>query len=234
MVAVQSPYSSEQITAWLRGLLTLAWADGDFDEEEKKLIAFITEDQLAPSITLDNFEPIAANELAEVLGPDPRLRNNFLRTAVMVALADGVYTKPEDEVLQEFCHSLGLQSGILDSLRVTLYDHDQVTAPGESVGATPVSPLHPDHHEHGVDVLHPAREWLDGLEIHDPQLARFLCKLIPSQCPFERDINLFGHKVVHIPPLCKLNPLYEQLVGLRFRALSYLADDCGEDVAPYC
>jgi hypothetical protein len=33
--------------------------------------------------------------------------------------------------------------------------------------------------------------------------------------------------------LCKLNPLYEQLVGLRFRALSYLADDCGEDVSQY-
>ena len=26
--------------------------------------------------------------------------------------------------------------------------------------------------------------------------------------------------------------LNEQLVGLRFRALSYLADDCGEDVTP--
>jgi hypothetical protein len=58
--------------------------------------------------------------------------------------------------------------------------------------------------------------------------------MIPAQCPFERDVKLFGHKIVHIPPLCKLNPIYEQLVGLRFRALSYLADDCGEDVSPYC
>ncbi len=84
------------------------------------------------------------------------------------------------------------------------------------------------------DVLHPVRDWLDGMDIHDPRLARFLCKTIPPQCPFERDIVLFGRKVVHIPPMCKLNPLYEQLVGLRFRALSYLADDCGEDVSPYC
>ncbi|URD53258.1 Mo-dependent nitrogenase C-terminal domain-containing protein [Chroococcidiopsis sp. CCNUC1] len=84
-----------------------------------------------------------------------------------------------------------------------------------------------------MDVLHPVRDWLDGLEIHDPKVAHFLCKMIPPQCPFERDIKLFGHKVVHIPPLCKLNPLYEQLVGLRFRALSYLADDCGEDVSEY-
>ena len=75
--------------------------------------------------------------------------------------------------------------------------------------------------------------WLDGVEMHDPRLARFICKMVPPQCPFERDIVLFGHKLVHIPPLCKLNPLYEQLVGLRFRALSYLADDCQEDISEY-
>jgi hypothetical protein len=43
-----------------------------------------------------------------------------------------------------------------------------------------------------------------------------------------------GRKLFHIPPLCKLNPLYEEVVSLRFRALCYLADECGEDVTPYC
>ncbi|WP_333281761.1 MULTISPECIES: Mo-dependent nitrogenase C-terminal domain-containing protein [unclassified Microcoleus] len=43
-----------------------------------------------------------------------------------------------------------------------------------------------------------------------------------------------GHHLFHIPPMCKLNPLYEELVGLRFRSLSFLADVCGEDVTPYC
>jgi hypothetical protein len=76
-------------------------------------------------------------------------------------------------------------------------------------------------------------DWLDGLEIHDPRVARFLCKMIPSQCPFERDITFFGRKIVHIPPMCKMNSLYEQLVGLRFRALSYLADEYGEDISSY-
>ncbi|WP_333254065.1 MULTISPECIES: Mo-dependent nitrogenase C-terminal domain-containing protein [unclassified Microcoleus] len=28
--------------------------------------------------------------------------------------------------------------------------------------------------------------------------------------------------------------MYEELVGLRFRLLSFLADVCGEDVTPYC
>ena len=84
------------------------------------------------------------------------------------------------------------------------------------------------------DLLKPVRQWLDAVEVNNPRLARFLAKVIPAQCPFERDITLFGRKVAHIPPLCKLNPFYEQFVGLRFRALCYLVDQCGEDIQTYC
>ncbi|KGF72244.1 nitrogenase [Neosynechococcus sphagnicola sy1] len=84
------------------------------------------------------------------------------------------------------------------------------------------------------DLLYPFRYWLDGIEVREPKLARFLCQKIPAHCPFERDIRFFGRKLLHIPPLCKLNPLYEQVAALRFRALCYLADVCGEDVSPYC
>ena len=83
------------------------------------------------------------------------------------------------------------------------------------------------------DLLHPVKDWLDDMNVKDARLARFICKVIPPQCPFERDINLFGRTIAHIPPLCKLNPLYEQLVGLRFRSLTYLADDCKEDISEY-
>jgi len=82
--------------------------------------------------------------------------------------------------------------------------------------------------------LYPIRQWLNNLEINNVALAHFICRMIPTQCPFERDISLFGRTIVSIPPLCKLNPLYEELIGLRFRALCYLADDCGEDVGCYC
>lgn len=75
---------------------------------------------------------------------------------------------------------------------------------------------------------------LDQLEIHNPKVARFLCQLIPAQCPFEQDIKLFNRVLFHIPPLCKLNPFYEQVVSLRFKALSYLVDECGEKVELYC
>ncbi|MEB3181005.1 MAG: Mo-dependent nitrogenase C-terminal domain-containing protein [Nostocaceae cyanobacterium] len=84
------------------------------------------------------------------------------------------------------------------------------------------------------DILQPLRQWLDNMEVRDRKLAHSLCQLIPAQCPFERDVKLFGKTLFHIPPMCKLNPLYEEVVSLRFRALCYLADECGEDVTPYC
>jgi tellurite resistance protein len=215
--AVQSPYSNEQITAWLRGLLTVAWADGKFDPEEKELITSLTKDELAPSLEWDSLEVIEPEELAAVLGKKTPAADNFVRTAVMVAIANGTYSPSEDQVMQQLCDALEQPKDILESLRYTLDDEQQVSA----LTAPP------------QDVLYPLRDWLDKLEIQDPRVARFLCKMIPSQCPFERDITLFRRKIVHIPPLCKINPLYEQLVGLRFRALSYLADECGEDVSAY-
>jgi hypothetical protein len=85
-----------------------------------------------------------------------------------------------------------------------------------------------------LDLLQPLRQWIENFQVNNPQLAHRLCKIIPSQCPFERDIKLFNKTLFHIPPMCKLNPLYEEVVGLRFRALCYLADECGEDVSQYC
>ncbi|MGH8001520.1 MAG: Mo-dependent nitrogenase C-terminal domain-containing protein [Brasilonema sp.] len=225
--AVKSPYTSEQIAAWLRGLLTIAWADGDFDPQEQELITTITEDELAPGIKIESLEPIEPEELAAILGKGTKTAENFLRTAVLVAIADGTYSSSEDYLLHQLCKALEQPENLLESLRHTL-EHPQP----QVSGATPI-PLQVAPTKRQIDALRPMRDWLDKLDIQDPRVARFLCKMIPSQCPFERDVKLFGRKMVHIPPLCKLNPLYEQLVGLRFRALSYLADDCGEDVSPY-
>jgi tellurite resistance protein len=219
---IESPYTPEQIKVWFRGLLTIAWADGHFDEEEKSVITSMTQEEFAPNLDFfDALEPIASEDLAAVLGQQTEAAEDFLRTAVMVALADGVYSTEEDQKLHSFCTALGLENQVLESVRATLYDLKE-TAPVQS-----------SDDEHGLEPLKPAREWLDQLEVKDPRLARFICKMVPSQCPFERDVTLFKKKIVHIPPMCKLNPLYDQLVGLRFRALSYLADDCDEDVTPY-
>lgn len=75
---------------------------------------------------------------------------------------------------------------------------------------------------------------LEFLKINNRNIARLLCKSIPAHCPFEKEIKLFNYAVFHIPPLCKLNPLYEQIASLRFRCLSYLTDECGEDITLYC
>jgi tellurite resistance protein len=236
MSNAKSNCTDREIAAWLRGLLTIAWADGNFDENEQKMIASLTQDELNPVSFETGFEPITAEELAAVLGTGTANGENFLRTAVMVALADGTYSLSEDEVLYKFCTALGHNVEAIESLRHTI--EDSSAQPQESSSQTAVdyaaTPLSGRPQPQQKNVLTPVKDWLDGWEVHDPRVARFVCKMIPPQCPFERDVVLFGRKIVHIPPMCKLNPLYEQLVGMRFRALCYLADDCKEDVSSYC
>jgi len=106
---------------------------------------------------------------------------------------------------------------------------DQADAPVNNV-----RPLNYPAPKPTFDILRPLRYWVDEVEVRDRKLAHRLCKLIPAQCPFERDVKFLGYTLFHIPPMCKLNPLYEEVVALRFRALCYLADECGEDVTPYC
>lgn len=211
-------YSNVQMATWLRGLLTIAWADGDFTTDEQNLITGLVKEMGFQDTDTVLFKTISPEELVEGLGKDRITAENFLRTAVLVAIADGLYSPSESVILHDFCGALGLKIKALEALEHTLSD--------------PHSQTPEQAHPH-PDLLHPMKDWLDGMAIHDPRLARFICKLVPPQCPFERDLTLFGHKLIHIPPLCKLNPLYEQLVGLRFRALSYLADDCQEDISDY-
>ncbi|MCT0214185.1 Mo-dependent nitrogenase C-terminal domain-containing protein [Synechococcus sp. CS-1324] len=66
------------------------------------------------------------------------------------------------------------------------------------------------------------RHWLDGIGPRSLLLARLLVRLIPARCPFERNVVIAGHRLLHIPPLCRINPLFDQLMALRFRALCRL------------
>ncbi|MEM6447751.1 MAG: Mo-dependent nitrogenase C-terminal domain-containing protein [Cyanobacteria bacterium P01_D01_bin.123] len=227
--ASPAAYSDVQISAWLRGLLTVAWADGNYDPQEREAIAQLTQSELAPKTDLGDLEPISAAELAAALKSDRDAAENFMRTATIVAIADGVYSAPEAELLKEFCTALDLDIEALRALEATLY---RPGAEAEAKSTTAVSPISPP--DSSPAILQPVKSWMDGMDVNDPRVARFICKMVPSQCPFERDVKLFGRKIVHIPAMCKINPLYDQLVGLRFRALSYLADDCGEDVSSYC
>ena len=55
------------------------------------------------------------------------------------------------------------------------------------------------------------------------KIAKLVCYLIPASCPFARDIFFFG-QTIQIPPMCKLNPFYNYLMKLRWRALNFLHD----------
>ncbi|MEY3305778.1 MAG: Mo-dependent nitrogenase C-terminal domain-containing protein [Pseudanabaena sp.] len=211
----RKPYTQSQISAWLRGLMSVALADNDYSEQERTLFDQISHsDEWGEEITISNFEPISAQELVDALGSDREVGENFLRMAVMMALADGQYTDTEDQVIQGFCKALKQEVKPINDLRKNLEANSH-------------------HEEHHPSVLEPVKEWLDHMDIHDSRLANLICKVVPAQCPFERDIVLFGRKIMHIPAMCEINPLYDQLVGLRFRSLSYLADK-GEDVSKYC
>ena len=61
------------------------------------------------------------------------------------------------------------------------------------------------------------------------QIAKLACHLIPASCPFARDVCFFGH-TLHIPPLCKLNPLYNSLMNWRWQALTFLAELSVENI----
>jgi Mo-dependent nitrogenase C-terminus len=77
------------------------------------------------------------------------------------------------------------------------------------------------------------KKLIDRLEFHDPTSAHLLCKVIPAACPFNKKVKLVGRVVFEIPPLCKLNPFYEEVVSLRLRALGFLSAH-GVDIEVYC
>ncbi|NET54252.1 MAG: nitrogenase, partial [Merismopedia sp. SIO2A8] len=61
-------YTETQISAWLRGLFTVAWADGHFDPEEQEILTQLTQEELSPAKDLQSLDqPISAEELAAAL-----------------------------------------------------------------------------------------------------------------------------------------------------------------------
>ena len=191
---------------WLGALHHLALADGDFSTAEQHALEEALRQEL-PAGGWDQLLLPGTEALIHRVGVGSLLAEDFLRSAVLVSLADGHLSAPEMVLLRQWSKALQVGEDLLASLPDSCC---------ESEGS--------------VGLLDPLKAWLDGLDPADPAVARFLVRLIPAQCPFERDLVLFGHELVHIPPMCKINPLYEQLVALRFRCLTVLAEL--EDQAP--
>ncbi len=196
-------FEDEARSTWLAALHQLALVDGDFDPEEQRHLA----EQLNNDCPVQDFEgnhwqAPDPEDIRRLFSLDPNKAEQFLRSAVVVALADGHLSQVELDLLQIWAEALALNSELISSL-----------VPCSSGVTQPWKPLDP------------LKNWLDDLDPCDERISSFIVHLIPSQCPFERDIILFGRKLVHIPPMCKIKTLYEQLVALRFRCLGHLSVD---------
>jgi len=72
-----------------------------------------------------------------------------------------------------------------------------------------------------LELLRSVRHWLDALEVREPRVARLLCKLIPAQCPFERDIKLFG-KSLSYATVVQAQPALRTISWPTLRSMCYL------------
>jgi hydrogenase maturation factor len=52
-------YTDTQIAVWLRGLLAIAWADGDFSTTERTAIIDLTKTELAFQLDVTHLDPIS-------------------------------------------------------------------------------------------------------------------------------------------------------------------------------
>jgi hypothetical protein len=153
-----------------------------------------------PGESLDGLALPGDKALCHRLGVGCATAEEFLRSAVIVALADGYLSEPALKLLRHWSRLLQVGEELVAQLRSDCSEDP----------------------EPATHLLDPVRTWLDVIQPHEPAVVRLLVNLIPAQCPFERDVVVFGHKLAHIPPMCKINPLYDQLVGLRFRCLCFL------------
>lgn len=55
-------------------------------------------------------------------------------------------------------------------------------------------------------------------------IAKAVVAIVPAGCPFTQALKI-GNQQIEIPPLCKLNPFYDNLMALRFWALCLLSQE---------
>jgi len=81
-----------------------------------------------------------------------------------------------------------------------------------------------------VGLLGAGLQWFDALELHDPKVAQLLCKLIPARCPLREKSSSLTTLYFIFHPCASWTLSTSKWLAYASR-LSYLADECGEDVA---
>ena len=100
---------ADHAEAIARGLIAIAKADGSIHEREAALIADFyssTTDRPIDMAALDRADAVDGAYLAATL-PSAELRELFLKTAVLLAYADGNYSAAESKVISGFAAALG-------------------------------------------------------------------------------------------------------------------------------
>jgi tellurite resistance protein len=101
--------SPEQAAAMARGLYAVAHADGIHEQEAALVAAFWEEAGGSEKALheLQHHKAITSDELATALG-SVELRRLFIKTALLLAFADGQVSGKESELVREFTAKLGL------------------------------------------------------------------------------------------------------------------------------
>lgn len=100
---------ADQAEAIARGLIAVAKSDGHIHEREAALIAEFyssTTERPVDMAALERADPVDGAYLAATL-PTPELREVFLKTAVLLAYADGNYSADESKTIVAFAEALG-------------------------------------------------------------------------------------------------------------------------------
>jgi uncharacterized membrane protein YebE (DUF533 family) len=115
--------NQSEAEAIARGLFAIARADG-VHERELALIASFYGDAGAGGRSLaelEGREPVQPAELAAGL-PRPELRRLFVKTAILLAWADGMVTAAERKLIDEYAAGLGIGKDELDALEEGVKD----------------------------------------------------------------------------------------------------------------
>ena len=111
----------DQAEAIARGLYAIASADGQIHERELGLISALLE-RPADAAALARQPKISAADLAAILS-SVELRALFVKTAILLAYADGSYGTGESALINEYCKALGVSDELRARLELEVKEH---------------------------------------------------------------------------------------------------------------
>lgn len=111
----------DQAEAIERGLYAIASADGQVHERELALISALLA-RPADAAALARAPKLSAADLAAILS-SVELRALFVKTAILLAYADGSYGAGESKLINEYCKALGVGDELRARLELEVKEH---------------------------------------------------------------------------------------------------------------